>query len=406
MNRATTADLAQSFDLRELPDDFYTDPFPYYAALRASAPVRPMPDGSWLLTRYREVEFVYKNPKLFSSDKKREFGAKFGTTPLFAHHTTSLVFNDPPYHTRVRRMINGALTPRAVQALAPALTASVNRLIQSMAAKPGVDLIKDFAAAIPVEVIGDLLGVPREERAPLRGWSLAILGALEPRLSAAAEQTGNAAVREFSVYLEDLIERRRRAPGGEADLLSCLLRADAEGQTLSVDELIHNCIFLLNAGHETTTNLIGNALVCLARHPDQRRRLLEEPQLMKSAVEEFLRFESPNQLGNRITTQVVTLGGHELAAGSQITLCIGAANRDPDQFEQPDRLDLSRTPNLHLAFASGIHQCIGMSVARLEAGTAISALLGRFPAYALSAEPQRGRRARFRGFVSIPCRLE
>jgi hypothetical protein len=202
-----------------------------------------------------------------------------------------------------------------------------------------------------------------------------------------------------------LIERRRRAPGDEADLLSCLLRDDAEGQTLSADELIHNCIFLLNAGHETTTNLIGNALVCLARHLDERRRLIEQPELIKTAVEEFLRFESPNQLGNRITTQAVTLGGHDLAPGSQITLCIGAANRDPDQFESPDRLDISRAPNRHLAFASGTHQCIGMSVARLEASTALCALLERHPDYALDGEPERGRRARFRGFVRIPCRL-
>ena len=157
-----------SFDLRNLPPDFYENPFPYYALLRDRAPVKRLPDGTFFVTRYDDVEFVYKNPKIFSSDKKQEFGAKYGATPLFDHHTTSLVFNDPPFHTRVRRLINGALTPRAVAQIQPDLVALVDRLIDTMAAKTSVDLIEDFAAAIPVEVIGNLLGVPRAERAPLR----------------------------------------------------------------------------------------------------------------------------------------------------------------------------------------------------------------------------------------------
>jgi cytochrome P450 len=174
---------------------------------------------------------------------------------------------------------------------------------------------------------------------------------------------------------------------------------------LSGAELVHNCIFLLNAGHETTTNLIGNSLVALAEHPDQRDRLIADTHLIKSAIEEFLRYESPNQLGNRITTQPVQLGGVNLPAGTQITLCIGAANRDPEQFPAPDELDIGRLPNRHLAFASGIHQCVGMSVARLEATTAISSFIRRFPAYSLSATPTRGGRVRFRGFLKIPCNL-
>ena len=197
------------FDLRSLPADFYEDPFPYYTALQAVSPVRELPDGSYLLTRYDEVEFVYKNPKIFSSDKKREFGDKFGASPLFEHHTTSLVFNDPPLHTRVRRLINGALTPRAIGQIQPDLESLVDRLIEEMAAKDSVDLIEDFAAAIPVEVIGNLLGVPRDERSPLRNWSLAILGALEPRLTPEAATRGNSAVEEFAAYLDGLIERRR-----------------------------------------------------------------------------------------------------------------------------------------------------------------------------------------------------
>ena len=394
------------FDLRNLPTDFYDNPFPYYAALRTDRPIKQLPDGAFLLTRYADVEFVYKNPKIFSSDKKREFGDKFGASPLLEHHTTSLVFNDPPLHTRVRRLINGALTPRAIAHIQPDLENLIDRLIDIMAAKNSVDLIEEFAAAIPIEVIGNLLGVPHEERSPLRNWSLAILGALEPRLTPEAARRGNAAVEEFEAYLDVLIERRRREPGeADSDLISRLLHGEVEGQYLSRMELVHNCIFLLNAGHETTTNLIGNGLVALAQHPDQRNRLLSDPNLIKTAVEEFLRYESPNQLGNRITAHPVEFSGVAMPAGTPITLCIGAANRDPDAFVEPNRLDIGRTPNRHLAFGSGIHQCAGVGVARLEAMTAIGRFIGRFPSYSLSSPPTRGGRARFRGFLRVPCLL-
>jgi len=394
------------FDLRNLPADFYDNPFPYYATLRSDSPIKRLPDGAFLLTRHADVEFVYKNPKIFSSDKKREFGDKFGASPLLEHHTTSLVFNDPPFHTRVRRLVNGALTPRAIAHIQPDLESLIDRLIDTLAAKESVDLIEEFAAAIPIEVVGNLLGVPHEERSPLRDWSLAILGALEPRVTPEAARRGNAAVEEFEAYLDMLIERRRREPGeADSDLISRLLHGDVEGQHLSREELIHNCIFLLNAGHETTTNLIGNGLVALAQHPDQRNRLLSDPNLIKSAVEEFLRYESPNQLGNRITAYPVELGGVAMPAATPITLCIGAANRDPDTFVEPNRLDIGRSPNRHLAFGSGIHQCAGVGVARLEAMTAIGRFVRRFPSYSLSSPPTRGGRARFRGFLHVPCKL-
>jgi len=397
--------LADGFDLHRLPAEFYDDPFPYYAALQIESPVRRLSDGSLMLTRYADVEFVYKHPKIFSSDKKREFSEKFGTTPLFEHHTTSLVFNDPPLHTRVRKLINGSLTPRAVAEIQPDLERLVESLIDAMEEKGSADLIEDFAAAIPIEVIGNLLGVPHSERAGLRGWSLAILGALEPSLSAQAAARGNRAVGEFAAYLDDLIERRRKEADTAPDLITKLLHGEVDGQRLSPAELVQNCIFLLNAGHETTTNLIGNALVALALYPAERARLIAEPALIKTAVEEFLRFESPNQLGNRITVEPAELGGAKLAPGSQITLCIGAANRDPAVFPDPHKLDIARTPNRHLAFGSGIHQCAGVGVARLEAAIAISRFLGRFPRYALSAAPTRGGRARFRGFLRVPCKL-
>jgi hypothetical protein len=400
-------ELAASFDLENLTPDFYVNPYPTYRALREDEPVKRLPNGSCFLTRYDDLVTAYKNTKAFSSDKKKEFAPKYGSSPLYEHHTTSLVFNDPPAHTRVRRLIMGALSPRAIVEMEPALTALVDRLLDAIATKGRFELIGDFAAAIPVEVIGNLLDVPHQEREPLRDWSLAILGALEPVIGPAAFARGNKAVADFLAYLETLVARRREKPGNpERDVLTRLIQGEPNGERLSEKELLHNCIFLLNAGHETTTNLIGNGLVALLHHPEEKRRLIQSPDLIKTAVEEMLRYESSNQLGNRMTTERIELGGVIMEAGTPITLCIGAANRDPAQFPDPETFDIARTPNRHLAFATGAHQCAGMALARLEGAIAISRFLERFPNYALSSEAVRGGRVRFRGFLNIPCTIE
>jgi len=398
--------VAQAFDLRRLPAEFYANPYPTYHALRQHDPVHRLPDGGYFLSRYADCVAVYKDTAAYSSDKKREFAPKFGDGLLYAHHTTSLVFNDPPLHTRVRRIIAGALTPRAITDMETPVTALVDGLLDAMAAKGSADLIADLAAAVPVEVIGNLLAVPRDERGPLRGWSLAILGALEPVLSEEQRQRGERAVADFLDYLEGLVADRRRRPGDPArDVLTRLIAGEADGERLSEAELLHNIIFILNAGHETTTNLIGNALYALLEWPQERARLIAEPRLIRSGVEEFLRFESSNQLGNRVTTREVEIGGVAMPPGTFITIGIGAANRDPAEFPDPDRLDVAREPNRHLAFGSGAHVCAGLNVARLEGRIAIGRFLERFPAYALAGEPVRGGRARFRGFLSIPVRL-
>jgi len=397
-------ELAASFDLEKLTPEFYVNPYPTYRALRENEPIKRMPNGSYFLTRYDDLVTAYKNTKAFSSDKKKEFAPKYGASLLYEHHTTSLVFNDPPIHTRVRRLIMGALSPRAIAEMEPNLIRLVDGLLDRIAAKDRFDLIGDYAAAIPVEVIGNLLDVPHEEREPLRDWSLAILGALEPVIGEAAFARGNKAIKDFLAYLEVLVERRRAKPGNpNQDVLTRLIQGEENGERLSAKELLHNCIFLLNAGHETTTNLIGNGLVALTEHPAEKRRLIEHPDMIKTAVEEMLRYESSNQLGNRMTVEEVQLGGLTLPPGTPITLCIGAANRDPAQFPDPERFDIGRTPNRHLAFATGAHQCAGMALARLEGAIAISRFLARFPHYALAGEPVRGGRVRFRGFLSVPC---
>jgi cytochrome P450 len=397
-------ELADGFDLEKLTPEFYANPYPTYRALRENEPVKLMPNRSYFLTRYDDLVAAYKSTKVFSSDKKREFSPKYGASLLYEHHTTSLVFNDPPAHTRVRRLIMGALSPRAIAAMEPDLVALVDRLLDGLKAKGAVDLIDDFAAAIPIEVIGNLLDVPHGEREPLRDWSLAILGALEPVVSPEVFARGNQAVKDFLLYLEGLVERRRARPGNpQHDVLTRLIQGEDNGERLTEKELLHNCIFLLNAGHETTTNLIGNGLAALLDHPAEKRRLIEHPELIKTAVEEMLRFESSNQLGNRMTVEPVELGGITLPAGTPVTLCIGAANRDPLQFADPERLDIARTPNRHLAFGTGAHQCAGMALARLEGAIAISRFLQRFPNYGLDGEPVRGGRVRFRGFLKVPC---
>ena len=399
--------LAANFDLERLTPEFYANPYPTYRALRENEPVKRLPNGSYFLSRYDDLLTAYKNTKAFSSDKKKEFAPKYGSSLLFEHHTTSLVFNDPPAHTRVRRLIMGALSPRAIAEMEGALIALVDRLLDVIAAKGHFELICDFASAIPVEVIGNLLDVPHDEREPLREWSRASLGALEPVIGHEAFARGNKAVEDFLAYLKTLVARRRAKPGNpERDVLTRLIQGEANGERLAEKELLHNCIFLLNAGHETTTNLIGNGLAALLEHPDQKRRLIQSPELIRTAIEEILRYESSNQLGNRMTTERVELSGVTLDAGTPVTLCIGAANRDPRQFEDPEAFDVGRLPNRHLAFATGAHQCAGMALARLEGAVAISRFLARFPNCGLDGVPVRGGRVRFRGFLRVPCVVE
>src|SRR5256714_1633254 len=237
---------ARDFDLKHLPVDFIDDPFPYYRALREHDPVHRMPDGAYLITRWRDCDAVYRDARIFSSDKKIEFRPKYGDAPLYEHHTTSLVFNDPPLHTHVRRAIQTALSNRVIAGMETGLVALVDRLLDAMAAKTRADLIEEFAAAIPVEIIGNLLGVPHADRGPLRGWSLAILGALEPVLSEQQLALGNNAVRDFSDYLAGLVDDRRRNPHDpEKDLLTRLIGGEHEGRKLSETELVQNCIFIL-----------------------------------------------------------------------------------------------------------------------------------------------------------------
>jgi cytochrome P450 len=401
-----------AFDIRRLSPEFLDNPYPTYRALRERDPVHRMPDGSYFLTRYDDCLEVYHDTETWSSDKTVDFKPNFADSLLYEHHTTSLVFNDPPYHTRVRKLLAPAFTPRALRALQTRIEELVDRLLEETAERGEIDLIADFAAAIPIQLIGDMLGIPQGEREPLRDWSLAILGALEPVLNREQFDAGVRAVAEFKDYLDAVIARRQGSDDNDpAEVLSKLIvgtdlaslgRHDDRMPKL---ELIHNCIFLLNAGHETTTNLIGNGVDLLIRHPAAMEDLRSHPEAIDTAVEEFLRMESSNQLGNRRAAKDTVLGDIAMSEGAYVHIAIGSANRDPAQFHDPDRLDIRRQPNRHLAFGTGIHACAGMSLARMEARVAISRLLKRFGRIERAGEFVRSGRARFRGFKSYPLHV-
>lgn len=397
------------FSLAAPPPGFVADPYPFYDALRQHSPVHAIGPDTVLLTRYADVLAVYRSADA-SSDKRREFAQRLqAPSPIYEHHTHSLVFSDPPLHTRVRRILMGALSQRAINRMEAGVVVLVDELLARLAAQPAPDLVEDFAALIPVEVIGNLLAVPREQRAPLRDWSLAILSALEPAPGDAVLARATTAVSEFLALLRGLVADRRRHPGdAETDVLTRLLRgpADKENQgDLSETELLHNCIFLLNAGHETTTNLIGNGMHALLQHPAQQQRLVAQPELLNSAVEEMLRFESPLQLNNRLTTAPLPVSDRDLPAGCFVTLAVGAANRDPAVFDRPAEFDIARKPNNHLAFGQGAHACSGMNVARLEARIAIGRLLARHPRLSAAGAAERDLRVRFRGLRRLPVQL-
>jgi len=400
-----SAGAVREFQLTRVPPEFLDDPNPWYAALREHDPVHALEGGGVFLSRYDDAIAVYRDARA-SSDKKAEFLPKLGRSPLYEHHTTSLVFNDPPLHTRVRRILMGAVNQRAIARMEPAVARLVDALIADMAARGACDFIADFAAQIPIEVIGNLLDIPRPERSPLRGWSTAILSGLEPRLTPQMLEAGNRAVVEFVSYLESLIRERRKNPGDpEVDVLTRLIQGEKDGERLTETELHHQCIFLLNAGHETTTNLIGNGLWALLNNGEQLQKLRKDPSLMNSAIEEMLRYDGPIQLNNRRLTAPATVGGKDLPAGTSITIGIGACNRDPAQFADPERFDVARKPNRHIAFGQGDHVCVGMNVARMEGRVAFSRLLARFARIEPAGEPERDRRIRFRGFRRFPVRV-
>jgi len=403
MDRETVAD----FDLNAIDRAFIDNPFPTLKSLRETSPVHRNADGSVFLTRHSDCLKVYQSRDMLS-DKKREYSKKFGPGPLYTHHTTSLIFNDPPYHTVVRKLLAGGFTPRKLAEMEPLIDGIVDRLLDRVADSGAFDVIPAFAMALPTEIISFMLGIPEAHRHKLRGYSLAILGALDPVVSDERLQAGNDAVAEFSDLLRDLIAHRRNDPDGAepGEVLDALIFGEVDGRRLTEEELIQNCIFLLNAGHETTTSLVGNSVGILLDNPDQHRRLKDDPALIKTAVEEFLRVQSPLQIGNRLAGETIELEDCVLEKGTYIHTSIGGANRAPAVFDDPETVDLGRKNAVkHLSFATGIHVCLGATLARIEGRIAIGKLVERFPNLTADGPAEVMGLARFRGYNALPVRI-
>ena len=388
-----------SFDLNNLDERFLDYPFPSYARLRDQSPVHRNPDGSFFVTCFDDVAAVL-NGRAMSSDKKVPLSGVFGLdAPIYEHNTNVMVFLDPPDHPRVRGLVAHAFRNRALSTWQPKVERMVDDLLAESLADGAMDLIADFAYLLPLTVVGEMLGVPTNDRERFKVWGAAVTASLEPNPPQQVIDNANAAVDDFKGYLGELAARRRREPGD--DLMSILVGAEEDGKTLTELELLHNAAFLLNAGHETTSNLIGNGMDALFRHPDQLDLLRERPELIDSAVEEMLRYDSPNQIGGRLALEDVTLRDTDIPANTFVWVSNGAANRDPHAYDQPDRFDISRSPNPHLAFGHGPHLCLGAALARMEARTAfrrLSQLHDLRPA----GRPVRRPRARHRGYLSYP----
>ena len=367
---------------------FQADPYPTYEDLRAIGPVhRDEAAPMWHVVGYHEVHTslcyerlaAARSSYFLSEEQRRDFDALARMLPAM------MVFADPPRHTRLRGLVTTAFTPRVVEGLRPRVQAIVDDLLAPVALVRQMDVIADLATPLPTMVIAALLGVPETDCRRLKAWSDDVAVFIGGPTDHEGIRRADSAIRDLTAYFGSAIARWRREPGD--NLISRLVAVEAQGDTMTLDELLATCVILLIGGHETTTNLIGNGLLALLRHPDQLRRLRNDPALIGPAVEELLRFDSPAQMTTRLATDDLTLGEARIGAGELVKLWLGAANRDPARFPHPDQLDLDRADNRHLSFGYGIHFCVGAALARLEGQVALATLVTRFPTLMLTGEP-------------------
>ncbi|MFE2569763.1 cytochrome P450 [Streptomyces mirabilis] len=375
--------------------EFVANPYPAYAELRERGRVHYYePTDQWLVPHHADVSALLRERRLGRTYQHRYTHEDFGRTAPPPEHEPFHVLNDhgmldlePPDHTRIRRLVSKAFTPRTVEQLRPYVDRLANELVAGLVAAGGGDLLTDVAEPLPVAVIAEMLGIPESDRAPLRPWSADICGMYELNPS---EETAGRAVRasvEFTEYLRELIAARRKEPGD--DLISGLIAAHDEDDRLTEQEMISTCVLLLNAGHEATVNATVNGWWALFRNPDQLAALRGDRSLIPTAVEELMRYDTPLQLFERWVLDDIEIDGTTVPRGAEIALLFGSANHDPKVFASPESLDLSRTDNPHISFSAGIHYCIGAPLARLELAASLGALLEKAPTLALAAEPER-----------------
>jgi cytochrome P450 len=383
--------------------EFVADPYPMYHRLRAEDPVHHSPLGFWVLTRYPDVMAMLRDPRLIKEPIAAFVAARFGMA-VPPGLGLSMLDRDPPDHTRLRGLVSKAFTPRTLERLRPEIQQIVDGLLDEVEARGSMDLVEEFAYPLPVRVICEMLGVPVKDHERFKAWGLDIARGLDAIMLPPDSEVGQRSVsgrRALADYFRELIAERRAAP--RDDMLSALIAAEEAGDKLNEEELLATCILLLVAGHETTVNLIGNGTLALLRHPDQLRKLRERPGLIGTAVEELLRFDGPVQRTARIPSEDITIGGQTIGKGEMVMPFLGAADRDPTQFPDPDRLDITRADNRHIAFGMGIHFCLGAPLARMEGQIAINTLLARLPRLALATDrPQFRQSLTLRGLQALP----
>ncbi|GAA3100068.1 cytochrome P450 [Streptomyces echinatus] len=405
--------MAGPIDLAFDPWDpeFLADPYPAYAGLRARGRVvRYEPTDQWLVPHHADVSALLRDRRLGRTYQHRFTHEEFGRTAPSPAHEPFHTLNDhgildlePPDHTRIRRLVSKAFTPRTVERLKPYVHGLANELVGKLVEAGGGDLLTDVAEPLPVAVIAEMLGIPEADRGPLRPWSAAICGMYELNPS---EDTAARAVRasvEFSDYLRELIAERRKEPG--EDLISGLIAAHDEGDRLTEQEMISTAVLLLNAGHEATVNATVNGWYALFRNPGQLAALRADHSLVPSAIEELMRYDTPLQLFERWVLDDIEIDGTTIPRGAEIAMLFGSANHDPAVFRDPGRLDLTREDNPHISFSAGIHYCIGAPLARIELAASMTALLERAPTLTPAADPRRKPNFVIRGLEGLPVEL-
>jgi pimeloyl-[acyl-carrier protein] synthase len=366
----------------------HADPYPAYRELRERDPVHSPFPGVWVLSRHRDVTALLRDAR-GSSDRRKSplydlFIQSLPVPPDAEALQPSMLFLDPPDHDRLRGLVHRAFTPRRVERLRERVQAVVGGLLDEARERGRFDIVADLGYPLPVTLICDILGVPEADRERMRRWSLDLIYTIDPIVPPENLARAQVAGIEFRGYLHELIADRRRHPGD--DILSALVDAEDEGDVLTSAELVSTCVLLLVAGHETTSGLIGNGTLALLRHRDQLRRLHDDPSLIRGAIEELLRYDSPVQLSGRLALEDMEIDGRRIAPGEEVVMLLGSANRDPEQFDDPDALDIGRPENRHVAFGGGIHFCLGAHLARMEGGVAIGELARRFPTMELAAD--------------------
>ena len=400
------------FDSALSAEAFNQNPYPVYRQMREAAPVYWSEAwGCWLLTRYDDIAWTLQDHARFTSlgrltasmDLPAPLREK--AAPLIRHYSQGLINVDPPDHTRMRKLVHLAFTPRAIRKMRVYIEDIVERLIDEHIDRGQMDVIWDFSYPLPVTVIAEMMGIPVEDHAKFKAWSGEIVAFMAtPKPTPAVLLKSQDALLAMQAYFRDIYARRRLAPAD--DLITALVRAELEGDKLTEEEMVSSCVTILIGGHETTTYLIANGMYALLRQREQMRRLRDNPALDAPATEEFLRYEGPFQRNRRIATRDLEIGGRQIKKGQLIMQFLGAANRDPAQFKEPEALDIERSPNKHLAFGYGPHFCLGAPLARLEAPVAIRGLLRKLRNIRLADDDLEWNSALFRGLKSLPITFE